>query len=278
MKRSLLILIAFAAVIAGTAFSVQSLNGKAGYTNSPSESNCTSCHNGSAANNSAGSIYMTSTMTNFQYVPGTTYTINIIVKYVGRSHFGVDVEALNTSNASVGTMTVTNTSFTQKVSANNRVNLTHKSGGIVHTDSAVYSFSWLAPATNIGNVKFYFSGVAANNNGSSSGDNVYYSNQLVTPSTVGIEENTLNISALDVHANADNNSMQISFDAPEVASTKVMVFDMTGRLVTELNAGKTNAGKVNLNVDLPGKVNNGIYIVNVQNGSHQLSKKVALVF
>jgi hypothetical protein len=269
---------AFAAVIGGTAFGVKSLSGKAGYSKAPGESSCTSCHNGTA-NSGIGSIYMTSSMTNFQYVPGMMYTINVVIKYTGRSHYGMDVEALNSANASVGTITCTNTAYTQKqTSSNGRVNLTHKSGGIVHADSAVYSFNWTAPATNVGNVTFYYCGVAANNNGSESGDNVYYGNHVVTPSTVGIEENTPLASGLDVHANAANHSIAISFDATQAATTQVMVFDLTGKVVAELNAGKTNAGKVNLNIDLPGNINNGIYIVNVLNGGQQLSKKAALVF
>ncbi|HRH37623.1 MAG TPA: hypothetical protein PK760_04730, partial [Flavobacteriales bacterium] len=54
-------------------------NGKAGRTGAPGENTCVnSCHNSYALNSGTGSIMLASTnMTNWQYVPGQTYTINV---------------------------------------------------------------------------------------------------------------------------------------------------------------------------------------------------------
>ena len=79
--------------------SILSENGKAGRTNSPGESNCSSCHGDFVANTGGGSITITNTgMNNWQYTPGQTYPITVTVSKTGMPLFGVDVECLTSTN------------------------------------------------------------------------------------------------------------------------------------------------------------------------------------
>lgn len=183
--------------------SILSDNGKAGKTNSPGESNCTSCHGDFTANTGGGSISITNTgMTNWQYTPGQTYPITVTVSKTGVPLFGVGVECLTAANANAGTFAITNTASTQLLSATvsgvSRINVTHKLNGGLSANSKAFTFNWTAPAAGTGPVTFYFSGVAANNNGNEAGDYVYYSNKLVTelacsaPATPGAISGTAN--------------------------------------------------------------------------------------
>ncbi|MEY2938581.1 MAG: hypothetical protein RL062_1170, partial [Bacteroidota bacterium] len=87
-------------------FGVQSPNGKANYTGGHGESDCTDCHSSYAVNSGSGNITIScASMTNWQYVPGTSYTINVTIAHPSRSAYGIDFQALNSSNANAGTLT-----------------------------------------------------------------------------------------------------------------------------------------------------------------------------
>lgn len=76
-----------------------------------------------------------------------------------------------------------------------RRNVVHQFNGGLHADSAIFTFNWVAPTTNIGNIIFYFAGIAANNNGSENNDYAYHSSRVVTPaSATGILEQNKSIS------------------------------------------------------------------------------------
>jgi hypothetical protein len=280
MKKSILILSAFAAVIAGSAFQLRSDNGKAGYTGSSGETTCSSCHAGS----STGSVYLTSTMANWRYVPGQTYTINVIVKQTGKPLFGFDFEALTSANANAGTMTVTNSAkthiLTKTVSSVSRNNMVHQLNAGLHADSAVFTFNWTAPATNIGNVTFYYAGVAANNNGSDgSGDNTYTGSKVVSvASLTGVNEIKNELSALKVSTLDAEHKLLITFNATETSNAIVSLYDLSGREIAHINKGTVRAGDVSMEMDLPGSINNGIYIVTVNAGSQILSRKTSIQF
>lgn len=71
MKINYFIISLPAAVVGGMAFDILSGNDHAGYTGSPGELLCNDCHITYGASNSGpGTVYITSSMNNFQYVPG----------------------------------------------------------------------------------------------------------------------------------------------------------------------------------------------------------------
>jgi hypothetical protein len=52
------------------------------------------------------------------------------------------------------------------------------------TNEVIWSYSWTAPATNVGPVIFYAAGLQANDNESESGDQTYTANVTVQPAPV----------------------------------------------------------------------------------------------
>ncbi len=165
--------------------SILSDNGKAGKTGSPGELTCIDCHGDFSANTGGGSITITNTgMTNWQYTPGQTYPITVTVARTGSSIFGLGVECLTAANANAGTLVITNSASTQiknaTVSGVSRANVVHQLNGGLASNSKSFTFNWTAPPAGTGTVKFYYAGIAGNNNGNESGDYVYNNFQSVT--------------------------------------------------------------------------------------------------
>lgn len=281
MKKYTIILIAGIAIVVTSAFDILSENGKAGYTGSPNELLCNDCHDTYGNSNSGtGTIYVTSNMNNWQYVPGQTYTVNVIVKQMGRPLFGLGFEALNASNANAGSIQVVNTAKTQiktkTINGVTRNNLVHQMWGGLSNDSAVFTFNWVAPATNIGNVTFYFSGVAANNNGDEFSDYVYNNSKLVTPaSATALPEVTSTGKSLKGFINAEGTIM-LEYMATEPAQPRVDVYDLQGRLISSRLHENQQSGTVKLAVERPIGLKEGLYVIAVLAGADVYSTKIQL--
>ena len=198
-------------------FDTLSSNGIAGKTGSPGENACnvSGCHSGNPLNDAAGSMTLSApTLTGFQYVLGQIYTISVTISRPGVNLYGFGFEALNSAGANAGTLVVTDavttTTKNLTVSGNIRKSVVHKLNGGATAGTHTFTFNWTAPATNIGNVTFYFAGNAANGGGTTAGDFIYKSSQVVTPAPLGISENNQNIFSLSVFPNPASESATIS--------------------------------------------------------------------
>ena len=177
---------------------VSDSSGKLTNTGSPNESTCsqTNCHgsgNGNGTlgglpdNGGLGSISITcGNMPGWVYTPGTTYNFTVTVTQSACNLFGFSCIGLNMGSNGVGTFGVTDAVHTHTgtpinstknyITHNNTNTLTATMATTVNP--AVFKFNWTAPATNVGPLKFYFDGVAANaNTQEDAGDNVYSGSQ-----------------------------------------------------------------------------------------------------
>ena len=138
-----------------------------GVSSSPADgSNCTNCHNGTAAN-VIGLI--TSTIPAAGYTPGTVYTITGTATNAGGSRFGFEISPQSSTGTLLGAITITDATNTRLVSSKY---VNHTSTGSSGSGSKSWSFNWTAPTTAApgDSVVFYGSFLYANNNGSESGD------------------------------------------------------------------------------------------------------------
>ncbi|MBI1183674.1 T9SS type A sorting domain-containing protein [bacterium] len=154
-----------------------------GYTGAPSETNCTSCHTGTAITSGTeyNNLKLTTNMANDEYKPDSTYKITISYTESGRSRFGFMATTLKTSdNTRVGSYTVTSSSTTAKgtksVASNTREYIYHKSGGTSGSGKISWTFDWTAPNSDQGDIKFYVVLNSTNNNNSESGDKIIVKN------------------------------------------------------------------------------------------------------
>jgi len=110
---------------AGSLFALQSFSGgpaaaNRDQTNSPfSSNNCSQCHsdNNNFSANSTVQITDGNGTAVTEYVPGNTYTVTYTVAATGANAYGMQLVALDASNANAGSMA--NTSSNAKVTALN---------------------------------------------------------------------------------------------------------------------------------------------------------------
>jgi hypothetical protein len=160
-------------------------DGRAGFTGSPGEDDCTNCHNSFAVNTGGGTISLqVPGMTGNEYVPGQTYSLSVTVSRSANNLFGFGFEALNTLLDNSGNLIITDVASTQiktrVVNGITKRNVVHTLNGGASTGSKTFNFDWTAPTTGSGPVTFYFAGVAANGNGEDDNDYVYKSSLTVT--------------------------------------------------------------------------------------------------
>lgn len=168
-------------------------DGKAGASGAPGETTCndTDCHNSFAVNSGTGSISISSpNLTDWAYVPGTTYTISVTVEQSAINLFGLCFEALKPNGDNAGTLHAgTGTQIKNKtIGGFQRKSITHNDNTGASANTHTFTFTWDAPTTDIGDITFYVAGLAANDNGNEIGDRVYSTSQVVTASSVGLNE------------------------------------------------------------------------------------------
>ncbi|MBP7416689.1 MAG: carboxypeptidase regulatory-like domain-containing protein [Pyrinomonadaceae bacterium] len=176
--------IGFAVVFTNSTFfkAEASINGApSAHTGAPGESTCTVCHN-AGTNTGVFNVVAPS-----GYVPGQTYTIQVqhTTNDTSRAAWGFELIPLTSANAMAGTVANLNTNTRVRVSGAKSY-VTHTTAGTFagQTLSANWSFRWTAPATNIGNVTFYATGLQADNDGNDgSGDQTYVRSVVIPPIT-----------------------------------------------------------------------------------------------
>ena len=239
--------------------------GKAGNTGSPGEQTCstTGCHSTFPSNSQGGSITISAPgMTDWQYVPGQTYTISVTVAEQGRGLFGLGFEALTSSNDNAGTLTpgAGTHILTRLVQGVNRVNITHLTDAGLTPNSHTFTFTWTAPSENIGPITFYTAGNAANNGNTASGDHIYNTSQVVTPAnTVGLNELSNRVD-INIYPNPVVNELRVDYSTKKEGRVQVVIYDTMGRTVRTLVDQNLPAGEHKISTDVS-DLANGQYIL-----------------
>lgn len=261
--------IAFMLISFGMSYDILSGNGKSGKTNSPGEGNCTSCHNSFAVNTGGGSTTITSPdLTGWNYTPGVTYTINVTVAKSAMSLFGFDFEALLPSGANAGTLAITNATQTQlkatTISSNSRNNVVHQSNGGTSSNTHTFSFHWTAPTAGTGNITFYVSGLACNNDGGTSGDYTYTSSQVVTETTTGITDAGSNHFQISVFPNPTTENCTLHYELTENSKVSIDLISLTGKFVKNIINTQKNAGVNDQTINFDSSFARGTYFIKIQ--------------
>ena len=151
----------------------------AAHSGAPGEVNCAGCHSGSI-NSGPGSInYLIDNGTS-SYSPSELYTILFSMEEDNVNQFGFQTVALKASNnTNVGTFSLTDTDETRLIeddhNGSDRIYVGHTICG-ADTETLgekQWSFDWLAPDTDVGDINFHLASLATNHNHSTSGDHTY---------------------------------------------------------------------------------------------------------
>ena len=280
MKKRLTLILSFGIVLLGSsAFVIQYNSGVAGKTGAPGENTCSECHGGGSSAASSISISSTPSFTNNEYIPGTTYTMQITVSASGFNNFGFGCEILTTNNTNAGTMQNQGpgVKFLNAGAKKNAVHTTKKSGvGTVN-----FGFQWVAPQS--GQATIYVAANAVNNNGQTNGDFPLAPVSLVlTPGApidpVGLAElNQSENVVLHVFPNPASDFFHVNFTLTEQQQIEVVLFDLNGKQVHELLSGETciagNHSKI-LNAQ---HIPPGAYFLRISGNGGKLAQKLVIL-
>jgi hypothetical protein len=231
-------------------------NGKAGASGAPGEQTCaeSGCHDSFTLNSGTGSITISApNLTNWAYTPGNTYTISVTVAQSNINLFGLCFEALKPNGDNAGTVHAsTGTQIKNKtIGGFQRHAITHNTNTGATANSHTFTFTWDAPATDIGDITFYVAGLAANGNGNEVGDRVYSTSQVVTSAgSVGLDEITNANDDVLIFPNPSESMLQFSTKNIPSLSNELTIIDSQGRCIKALKKSEWNMAGDNAIIDI----------------------------
>ncbi len=152
-----------------------------GHTGAPGDNgNCTACHAGNV-NSGVGSIAITGIP--IAYTPGQIYPLTVTAQQTGRQRFGFQLTVIDASNNRAGTLTplTGETQLNPVLGQGDRQYIEHTQQGTIGSGNRSWQIQWTAPTTDIGGVRFFVAGNAANNDGQQGGDSIYLNSYLSDP-------------------------------------------------------------------------------------------------
>lgn len=223
------------------AFSSVPPSGRAGAPNDGTS--CIGCHSGNQPVNLIGVIE--TDIPNEGYAPGETYNIIIAsgAERQGKTRYGFQLTPQDDQGNLVGSLTqVSGTNIT-----NDGKYISHN--GAQSTSNPNWTFQWTAPQAGTGDFSFYLCVVAANSNGSSSGDEVV-------------------LSSLEIQENLTTSSVDLFVRAPMVFANQEILSVEHANLeainIYDLNGKLTYSSSVPSAITDISAIKSGMYIVTIK--------------
>lgn len=195
--------------------------------------------------------------------------------------FGFELVAISDSDSlNVGQFTITDPTRTHTLSypglgTDTRYSVTHSSPGTttMATNYTEWTFKWTAPATNEGNITFYWATNCANNDNDENGDRIYLSSFQIHPGSTWSVKEIKEGYELNCFYDKDAKAIWVNYDLKGTREVSLSIFDELGRKVVERPVEKqsgTQKQKITLSNDLA----KGTYFVKLNIGGQDLSKKI----
>lgn len=238
-------------------------NPPTGSTGAPGELTCaqSGCHNGGAF---TGSVALTGVPDTV--IANTTYTLTLTNTSTA-PRAGFQLVCLNATNVQCGTLTAGTGSAVE--TANGKQYICQSTPKLLSAGATSWTFTWKAPATLSNNaITFYFTSLAANGNGGTSGDNVLKSMKTVVfKSTTSSKEVNKTI-AVNVFPNPTKEVLNI--DLADVANAQMTMTDLNGRILL-IKQLTEKTSKINI-----AHLSKGYYNVQIQADGKSVSKKIVI--
>ena len=259
MKKKLLLL----TILSSTYIVFQSsMNGVttaqlADRTNSPlTVGNCSACHSGgSFESNMTIELIDKNNQTVTLYEPGEEYTVRYTINATGATKYGLQSTILAADTSNAGTITA-KSSNTKTTALKGRTYVDHKTS----SNENVFEVTWKAPTENIGEVKIYSSGLAANGNNGTSGDKPININPVtVGPAVLSTLQNQISIKTYP-NPVVDKLKIESAF-TPQ----SILLYNLKGQLMLE----NYNSNEINTMA-----LQSGIYIVEFRIKDQKYQQKI----
>jgi len=244
-------------------------------TGAPGEATCASsfCHDSFGLNTGSGSVEITVPAT---YTSGEVIEVRVKVAEEGAQRFGFQVTAKDANGDDAGTFALSNGEI--RFASNQSGYITHSPAVRVPNEKE-WSVEWTAPDVSIGDITFYATGNAANGNGSRTGDQIYSTSVVTTPSTgVAVEDELVNGSfALEAaYPNPFITTTTIPFELKDAAPVTLRVYDMNGKMVQDRALGVRVAGSHEVDIEAEG-LSSGLYIYELSTPSGRQSRSFHII-
>lgn len=259
-------------LIAGLTLMSYSSGSPGGRTGSPGDFGiCTNCHSG-VLNSGPGNTSISTNIPAAGYLTDSTYTITVTVNESGINKFGFEATAEDNIGQKKGGMLITNSTATQLTNGGNAV--THKSTGTSGSGSKSWSFDWKAPPIGVGDITFYAAYNAANNNGTTTGDNIY-TDQHTVPEDSGTFTGLADAHkgrTLKLYPIPAEDHLFIQLDDRKEGFSILELRDLFGKLVKQ---ARLFSNKNKLKLDLS-TLKPGVYFISLKGESHAFTEKIIL--
>ena len=244
-----------------------------GVTGAPGENNCTQCHSGTAQDGTNQNILtlLDGLTPVTEYIPGFTYSVKLEMTS-GNVQEGFASTVLDATDAKAGDFSGSG-AVGATVSNGTRDYATHTLGSN-DEGNAFWSWDWTAPATNVGEVRFYVSTNVTNGIGTA-GDVVYISQHAFNTS-VGLSETVSEKFEFSAGYSMESNRVDLSFVSSTVDNMYFNLVNMSGKSVFTYDLGESMIGSNEEHIVLPSDLNNGMYIVNFFVGNNPMSSKIVV--
>ena len=148
-----------------------------GYTGAPGDiGNCTNCHD-TFENPNVGPGTFTISGNPVTYQPGQQYQLTATVQQAARAKFGFQLTAIDSNGNRAGTLASlgSDTQVLSETGLGGRQYIEHTQSGTIpsQTGRGSWQLRWTAPDTDVGTVRFFAAGNAANGTGDNQGDYIY---------------------------------------------------------------------------------------------------------
>lgn len=251
-----------------------------GNTGAPGEQSCNQagCHVGNNVNLDMSKLTLSSVSPDITsgYAPNTLYNLYINLSS-GTSAYGFEITALDANNNAAGTFSKTDLTKTELTTANNRQYISHKAAN----SKNAWAFRWQAPATDIGEVTFYFVGLGADGDGTAAGDVVYRGRAVATTSSfsqlnlTGIAPiNADKVASLSIFPNPIKDKLTVQYYLHEACKMKVELLDLNGKTVQQLDEFVQAPGFFQRSFTFNEQLTSGIYLLKITEGEQVYVKKL----
>ncbi len=249
-------------------------------TSAPGEGSCTDCHSSFPINSGDGSFAIDAPA---GYTPGDTYTITVTLSDNGQSRWGFELTPLDQ-----GTVTITDAANTQQSSAGGNTYVKQTSTGTYNGSSdgpVTWQFDWTAPTTDPPeSITLYANGNATDASFGTSGDYVYSTSVTLGRLTAidDFGDGALpSLLSMESYPNPFNAVTTINYNLPSDGKVNVSIYDIRGRLITELEDSYKSAGAYSVTWAgrdrNGGNVVSGIYFVRLAVDANSTTNKLVLL-
>ncbi|MFT5824042.1 MAG: hypothetical protein ACI8ZM_005308 [Crocinitomix sp.] len=242
-----------------------SSNPPTGKTGAPGEGNCTDCHSGSTMSGD-GVVFFTLSG-GPSYMPGSTYPVT--VSTISGTKNGFELTVLDGDGNFQGSFASGDNS---SIATGGGIDYVRHSA----SDGVLsWTFDWTAPDTDAGELTAYYCVNVSNDNGSTSGDEIFLGNESIPLLGVGIEENELD-EAYEIFYNSLAKELNLNYSLLKEAKVVLNIQDLSGKLIQYYDFGYQSAGDYSEKLTVTNVDSEGIYLLSLFINNQVFNRKVSL--